>query len=118
MRLAIVMTATLALTQFDEARETHHLAVVSNDLGDGAHQDQVSKLQQVDGRLGVPVALANPASAGMMCPGQCRLAGTKGRGRGQDGGTPWEGIIGLLFSKEDRVFINVFVDVVGVSCEG
>ena len=61
-----------------EAGETHHLAVVGDDLGDGAHQDQASKLQQVDGRLGVPFALTNRASAGMMCPGQCSLAGTKG----------------------------------------
>ena len=80
---------TLALAQFDEAGETHHLAVVGKDLGEGTHQDQAGELKQVDGRLGVPVALANPASAGMMCPGQCRLAGTEGRGQGQDGGTPW-----------------------------
>ncbi len=80
MRLAIVMTAILMLAQFNEVGEMHHLAFVGNNLGDGAHWDQASELQQVDSLLSVPVVLTNPASAGMKCPRQCRLAGTKGQG--------------------------------------
>ena len=43
-------------------------------------------------------------SAGMMCSKQCRLAGTEGQERGQDGGTLWgEALLGGPCYPQKRI---------------
>ena len=62
MSASIVTTArSLRLAEFDQLGQAHHLAVVRDDLADRANRDEPGEFQQVDRRLGVAGAGADPA---------------------------------------------------------
>ena len=51
----------MLLAKLDELRQSHHLAVVGDDLTDRGHRHETGKLEQVDARFGVARAGAYPA---------------------------------------------------------
>ena len=66
------------------AGQAHHLAVVGHDLADRRHRGEPGELQQVDGGLGVAVALAHAAvhraqRQDVAGPGQAASASRSGR---------------------------------------
>ena len=85
MSSSIVMTGhALALAELDEAGQAHHLAVLGDDLGDRGDRGEPGEPHQVDGGLGVAVALAHAAVDGaqrqdVAGPDQARRASRPGR---------------------------------------